>query len=100
MSYRIRPEDWRFIEEFRTHPIGRHSPGLTRLLTALRRSPDGRQLVLLTTVPFREWVVAWLPARRCEAIEIERDRVYTDREQAEWAVFCRRWKDRTGQSIT
>jgi hypothetical protein len=99
MPYAIAEEDRRFVEEFRRQPIGKHSPGLNRVLTSLRHNPSGRQLVLLTIVPFRAWVIAILPADRAAEIDIEGDLVFDSREVAEWAVFCRRWRERTGQLL-
>ena len=100
MAYRIDPErDRVFIEEFRKAPIGRHSPGLMRVLNAMRFSPSGQRLVLLCRKPFAEWVLARLPDDRSEAIEIEPEPVFTSREEAEWEVFRRRWREYTGQSI-
>jgi hypothetical protein len=99
MPYAIAEEDRRFVEEFRRQPIGKHSPGLNRVLTSLRHNPSGRQLVLLTIAPFRAWVIAILPAERAAEIEIEIDVVFASHEAAEWAVFCRRWRERTGELL-
>lgn len=100
MGYRIDPErDRGYIDEFRGCVIGHHSPGLQRVLNAMRRSPDGRQLVLLNTAPFHRWVLAWLPARRSDPIVIEHDTTFESREDAEWHVFCRRWEAITGDKV-
>lgn len=100
MAYRIdRDRDRVFIDEFRANVIGHHSPGLQRVLNAMRRSPDGRQLVLLNVDPFRRWVLAWLPADRADDIAIEPDKHFDSREEAEWYVFCRRWELMTGEKI-
>ncbi len=99
MPYVITEADRAFVDEFRRQPIGRHSPGLNRVLTSLRHNPSGRQLVLLSIVPFKEWVIAILPSERADAITIESDFVFHSREAAEWAVFCRRWRERTNLPI-
>ena len=99
MAYRIGPEDRHYVEEFRARPIGHHSAGLARVLNTLRRDPSGRQLVLLTLTPFQEWAIAWLPQRRGDQVVIESNRIFTSREEAEWAVFCRRWERHTGERI-
>jgi hypothetical protein len=100
MPYRIDPaRDRIYVDEFRRNLIGHHSPGLQRVLNALRRSPDGRQLVLLNTIPFRRWLLAWLPADRAADIVIERQHQFDSREAAEWYVFCRRWEAATGEKI-
>lgn len=100
MPYRIdRERDRVYVEEFRHNLTGHHSPGLQRVLNAMRRSADGRQLVILNTVPFRRWRLAWLPADRADDIEIEADTQFDSREEAEWFVFCRRWEAMTGEKI-
>ena len=100
MTYRIDPErDRVFVEEFRQAPVGRHSPGLMRVLNAMRFSPSGQRLVLLCRKPFAEWVLARLPAERSQSIEIEPEPVFKSREEAEWEVFRRRWREHTGESI-
>jgi hypothetical protein len=40
-----------------------------------------------------------MPARRADPIVMETGQVFTSREEAEWAVFCRRWRLLTGESI-
>jgi hypothetical protein len=100
MAYKIDPEQDRvFVEEFRKNLMGHHSPGLQRVLNSLRRSKDGRQLAILMTVPFKQWVIAWLPKNRWESTEIDNSIVFESREEAEWHVFCRRWKEATGEKI-
>lgn len=99
MVYRITAEDRRFIEEFRTRPIGPHSPGLARVLNTLRLDRSGRQLVLLTLRQFESWIIAWLPADRGDAIIFEHERIFASREEAEWTVFCRRWESHTGEPL-
>jgi hypothetical protein len=99
MPYKITADDARYIEEFRRNPIGRHSPGLQRVLNTMRLDRSGRQLVLVTLKPFAEWALAWLPADRREAVTFESNVIYTSREEAEWAVFRRRWEQHTGMRI-
>src|SRR3954454_15435570 len=100
MVYRVKPdEDRRYIEEFRSRPIGAHSPGLMRLLTVMRQDPSGNQIILVCRKPFAEWVLGTMPPKRSEPIVIEDGPVFTSREEAEWAVFCRRWRKITGESI-
>ena len=100
MVYKIVPdEDRRYIEEFRSRPIGVHSPGLMRLLCVMRLDPTGNQIILVCRKPFAEWVLANMPPSRSDPIVIEDGPVFTSREEAEWAVFCRRWRLITGESI-
>jgi hypothetical protein len=100
MAYRIDPEaDRVHIEEFRKMPIGRHSPGLRRVLNALRYDPSGKQVILICRKPFREWVLGEMPVARAEPIKIEAEPIFTSREEAEWEMFRRRWKAHTGENI-
>lgn len=100
MGYRIDPEtDRAYIEEFRRSPIGRHSPGLRRILNTLRYDPSGRQVILVCRRPFAEWVLGEMPARRADPLNIETGPVFASRAEAEWEVFRRRWKAHTGENI-
>lgn len=100
MGYTINPErDRQFVEEFRRNPVGHHSPGLMRVLNVLRSDDNGRQLVLFCRKPFAEWQIAVLPADRREPILFEESPIFTDRNEAEWEVFRRRWHAATGENI-
>lgn len=100
MVYKITAaEDGRYIEEFRQLPIGAHSPGLQRLLNVMRLYRGGMQYILVTRVPFAEFVIAQMPPRRSDPIEIEGGPVFSTREEAEWELFRRRWRQHTGEDI-
>jgi hypothetical protein len=100
MGYRIDPDtDRAYIEEFRKRPIGHHSPGLQRVLNAMRYDPSGKQVILVCRKPFEEWVLGEMPVRRTEPLKIENEPVFRSREEAEWEVFRRRWKAHTGENI-
>ena len=100
MVYKIDPDaDRVYIEEFRSKPIGAHSPGLQRLLNLMRHDPSGRQIVLVCRRPFEEWVLGEMPVDRSQPIAIEDGPIFTDIESAEWEVFRRRWRAITGEDI-
>jgi hypothetical protein len=100
MAYRIDPEaDRVYIEEFRKSPIGRHSPGLQRILNTLRYDPSGKQVILVCRKPFEEWVLGEMPAARAEPLKIEDEPVFKSRDEAEWEMFRRRWRVHTGENI-
>jgi hypothetical protein len=100
MVYKIHPDkDRQFVEEFRKCPIGAHSPGLMRVLNIMRGDPTGNQVILVCRKPFAEWVLGNMPPSRSDSIVLEDGPVFTSREDAEWAVFCRRWRLLTGESI-
>ncbi len=98
--YRIDPElDRPFVEEFRSRPVGKHSPGLMRVLNTLRNDPSGKQLVLFCRKPFAEWQIAEMPADRRQPMIFEDSPIFTNRDEAEWEVFRRRWHAATGERI-
>ena len=98
--YKIDPvADRPYIEEFRVKPIGAHSPGLMRVLSVMRVDPTGNQVILVCRKPFAEWVLGSMPPNRADPIMIEDEPIFTSREEAEWEVFCRRWRLLTGESI-
>ena len=100
MVYKIDPHaDRQYIEEFRRCPIGRHSPGLQRMLHIMRQDPSGGQVILFCRKPFQEWVLATMPPDRRDPIVYEDEPVFTSREEAEWEIFRRRWRLLTGESI-
>jgi hypothetical protein len=100
MVYKIDPpNDRQYIEEFRRQPIGAHSPGLMRLLAIMRVDPSGNQIILICRKPFAEWALANMPPNRGDPIVVEDEPIFASREEAEWAVFCRRWRALTGESI-
>ena len=93
--------DLPLAEEFRLNPNGHHSPNLQRILNILRHDLSGNQVVLVTQVPFREWVLGNMPPKRADPITIEENaEVFKAREDAEWAVFCARWEVATGHKIS
>lgn len=66
----------------------------------MRYDASGSQTILVTRVPFREWVLGVMPAKRSEPVAVATDaEVFRSREDAEWAVFCARWKQHTGEEI-
>lgn len=97
--YRISDDDLRFVEEFRRTPVGYHSPGLQRVLNVLRGGPEAGKYVLVCTKPYREWVLGQLPGERGRPVRLLRDHVFTDRREAEWAVFRLRWQEATGRAL-
>jgi branched-chain amino acid transport system permease protein len=98
--YRIDPvADLRLAREFRTTPIGRHSPDLQRLLRFFRGEPVEGKYALLCTVPNREWRLVELSGEVGKPLTVHQGRVYTSLAEAEWDVFKLRWKRYTGQDL-
>ena len=94
----LRP-DVSLAEEFRRAPAGPHSPELQRLLNVFRGPPLAGRYVLVCSEPHREWRLARLTGEAQAAVEILEDAVFTDPDEAEWAVFKLRWKAHTGEDL-
>ena len=101
MVYRIVAEDDRkYVEEFREAPITAHrSPGLQRVLNVMRLYRGGDQYILIARKEFQDYVIGRMPPLRDDPIVIEDDMVFKTREAAEWELFCRRWRQHTGEII-
>ncbi len=101
MVYKIVAEDDRkYIEEFRNAPITAHrSPGLQRILNIMRLYRGGDQYILIARKEFHDYVIGRMPPLRDDPIVIEDDMVFKSREAAEWELFCRRWRQHTGEII-
>jgi len=97
--YQINESDLVYATEFRERPFGYHSPGLQRVLNAMRGGPKAGKYVLVVREPFKRWVLGRLPAARGMPVEILEGQEFTDLAEAEWAVFNLRWKAHTGQDL-
>lgn len=101
MVYKITAEaDRKYVEEFRSDPITHdRSPGLQRVLNVMRLYRGGGQYILIARKEFHDYVIGRMPPLRDEPIIIEDDMVFKSREAAEWELFCRRWRQHTGEII-
>jgi hypothetical protein len=100
-GFRILHEKHRHLaEEFKSRPIGHHSPELRRILTIFRSEPVKGRYVLLCTEPYKKWVVGQLSGERGKPTEIFHDKVFESLEEANWEVFRLRWNRHTGHSIS
>lgn len=91
-------EELEAIEEFRRKPVGQHSPFLQRRLNQMRGEAIEGKYVLLCTIPHHEWVLAQLNGR-AKPITILRERVFSDMNEAEYAIFRLRWQRHFGKTI-
>jgi branched-chain amino acid transport system permease protein len=85
--------------EFRKTPLGHHSPQLQRLLRQFRTLPVPGKHALLRVDHQRAWVLVEFNGRKGEPLKVHSDRVYTDWNEAEWAVFKLRWKQFFGVDL-
>lgn len=98
--YQIDPVgDLALARTYRERPAGPHSPGLLRLLNRLRREPMDDKHVLVCLERHRRWVLGKLEGGRGTAVRLLEDQVFTSRQEAEWAVFKKRWKKLTDQDL-
>lgn len=94
----LSPEDRALVEEMRARPLGPYSPNLQRVLNQFRSVPAQGKEVLVCVEPGRRWALARLGARG-QRVAIDHNRVFTDLAEAEWFVFCERWRRHRGQSL-
>jgi hypothetical protein len=92
------PEQRTLIEEFWRNPFGPHPAALQRLLNALRSAPAPGKYVLVCREPGREWILGRLGGRG-QPVELLTEQRFTNRAEAERAVFVRRWRERFGEDI-
>lgn len=97
--YQISDADLKYAAEFKEQPLGYHSPGLQRVLNALRGGPKAGKYVLIVRKPFERWALGRLPSGRGKPVEILEGQEFTDLEKAEWAIFKLRWKTHTGREL-
>ncbi|GAA0514063.1 MULTISPECIES: hypothetical protein [Streptomyces] len=86
-------------EEFRADPLGRHSPPLQRLLYLFRGSPLEGKYALVHGENAGTLLLAQLSGRRDKGITVLPDQRFHSRAEAEWEVFCRRWKQFFGEEL-
>ena len=97
--YKIDSSRKDLVEEFRSNPVGHHSADLQQLLNLMRAGPFPGKHVLICTKPHREWMLGQLSGVRGEPVDVLEDQVFNRAEDAEWAVFKRRWKALTGEDL-
>ncbi len=97
--FRITNKDRIVVDEFRQRPIGPHSPDLQRVLNTMRSGSNVGRYCLICTKPFAEWQLARMSGRRGSPATPIDGEIFTSREEAEWAVFRRRWKELTGEDL-
>ena len=95
MTFELDGERTDLAREFKAQPYGSHSAELAAALAALRGADPEGKLILVCTQRGLEWPVAHLEGDPPRAI-LHRDLIFSSIEQAQWAVFKRRWKALTG----
>ena len=101
--YRITEADKVYATEFKRNleaDIWFHSPGLQRVLNAMRGGPGPGKYVLVVDEPFQRWRLGKMPAKRGDPIEIVPGRQFRSLKEAEWTVFELRWQEHTGETLS
>ena len=91
--YPVDPARTDLAREFRDNVRGPHGEDLRRVLHRMRSGPLAGKYVLVVRRPGREWVLGQLGPRRGDPVRIHEDQVFHSLDDAEWAVFKRRWQD-------
>lgn len=76
-------------QEYKSSPRGRHSPALQRLLALMRLDDNCLDLMIVETVPHREWTLARGGTLGVRPTLL--DACFPSVGAAEWEVFRRRW---------
>jgi hypothetical protein len=84
--------------EFLAKPYGIHSPELKAALDQLRLVNPNGKMILVCTVPGREWVMAELQGSPPHAV-LRHDYTFNDLADAERAIFKLRWRLLTGVDL-
>ena len=101
--YRITEADEVYAAEFKRNLEADnwfHSPGLQRVLNAMRGGPGPGKYVLVVDEPFQRWRLGKMPAKRGEPIEIVLGHQFHSLKEAEWTVFKLRWQEHTGETLS
>jgi len=97
--YEIDPSRTDLVEEFRKNPDGPYSPELTLVVNRLRVMPMADRHILVCTKKGCEWMLAKMPSKRGAALELFKDRKFTNYNEGVWEVFRMRWETVTGVSL-
>ncbi len=87
------------VEEFRNNPGGPHSPELSLVVNRLRVMPMADRHILVCTKRGCEWTLAKMPSKRGARVELFKDRIFTDYDDAVREVFRLRWETVTGEKL-
>ena len=97
--YEIDPSRTDLVEEFRNNPDGPYSPELNLVVNRLRVMPMADRHILVCTKKGCEWMLAKMPSKRGAALELFKDRIFTNYNEGVWEVFRMRWETVTGESL-
>lgn len=93
--YPIDPARTDLAREFRDNVRGPHSSELKRVLHRMRSGAVANKWVLYVVEPGKRWMLAQIPNEHDAPLVFHEDQIFRSREDAEWAVFKRRWQEIT-----
>lgn len=87
------------VEEFKGSIFGHHSAGLETLLNTMRSGFIPGKFFLLMTRPQQEWTLARFSETEPLTWRSFDEHRFSSIEDAEWAVFCERWREIFGRPL-
>lgn len=94
----IDPSRIDLAREFKRNPFAKHSPDLYALLEILRGPRFNGNYVCVMLEPHRRYVLAVKQPGGKPPVVLSNE-VFASAEEAEWAVFKRRWEQAAGQPL-
>ena len=98
--HRVDSERLDLAREFKANPIGPHSPDLQKLLKLLRWNEITDRYVVIQPRHGEPYYLARTTGPKGHPIEIFRGQRFDTLPEANWALFCKRWEQQTGQPLT
>lgn len=86
-------------DEYRDNLRGPFSPALQNILDRMRTSPLKGRYALRVLIPFKSFALVELSGARGVPPSDVEGVTYDSISDAEWDIFCRRWKNITGVSL-
>jgi N,N-dimethylformamidase len=97
--HRIDPSRLDLAREFKTNPIGPHSPDLQKVLKLMRWEPIAGRFVVVQPRTDGPWYLARTTGPTGHALELFRAHGFATQAEAHWALFRKRWEQHTGQAL-
>ena len=83
--------------QFKSAPFGPYSADLQKMLHLLRWGFVRGRSIIICTVPYREWRLGRMGAKRGMNVETDDSQIFSDYSLAVWACFRARFQEVTGK---